>query len=170
MAIGGAWQEARVAATPFNTRDATMGTAVERAYEKHAWIIIFVFGLLAVIAAPINLLGTPPNPPSPESTTGLTLDQMSTRIPGVRDYIGGISRQLGNFMLAMGVLIMGIAAVPYRKGEKWAWYISWIFPILLGIQLANSFATGGFLWQLDFAFLFVMLAGLFMPFRKFFPK
>ena len=148
----------------------TTRPAVEKAYEKHAWIVFFVFGLLAVIAAPIMLLGKPPNPPSAEGMTGLTLDQMATRMPGVIGYIGGISRQLGNFILVMGVLTMSLAAVPYRKGEKWAWYISWIFPVLLGIQLANSFATGGFLWQLDFAFVFVILAGLFMSYRKFFPK
>jgi hypothetical protein len=147
-----------------------MGTGVEKRYEKYAWIIIFVFGLLSVIAAPINLLGTPPNPPSPESTTDLSLDEMAVRIPGIRGYISGISRQLGNFLLTMGVLLMGIAAVPYRKGEKWAWYVCWIIPVNLGIQLANSFATGGFLWQVDFAFLFVVLAGLFMPYRKFFPN
>ncbi len=76
-------------------------------------------------------------------------------------------------MLAMGVLIMGIAAVPFRKGEKWAWYIFGILPFILVIQLANSFFStpgGGYLWQLDFVFLFVLLAGLFLPYRKFFPE
>ena len=148
----------------------TTRSAGEKVYVKHAWIIFFVFGLLAVISAPIQFLGKPPNPPSPEGMTGLTLDEMAARMPGILGYIGGISRQLGNFMLVMGVLTMGLAAGPYRKGEKWAWYISWIYPVLLVIQLANSFATGGFLWQLDFGFLFVILAGLFMPFRKFFPR
>ena len=63
---------------------------------------------------------------------------------------------------------MGIAAFPYRKGEKWAWYTCWIIPVLLIIQLVNS--RGGHGWQEDFAGIFVALAGLFMPFRKFFPK
>jgi hypothetical protein len=145
-----------------------MSTSVEPGYVKYAWIIFFVFGLLWVAAAPINLRGTPPNPPSPEGTTGLTLNQLDARIPGIHGYISSISRQLGNFMLAMGVLIMGIAAIPYRKGEKWAWYICWILPVSLVIQLANS--RGGFGWQADFAFIFVLLAGLLMPYRKFFPK
>lgn len=147
-----------------------MGRSVEKGYEKYAWIIVFVFGLLTVIAAPINLRGTPPNPPSPEGMTGFTLDEMDTRIPGMLGYIYGISRQLGNFMLAMGVLLMAIAAIPYKKGEKWAWYACWIIPVLLVIQIANSLATGGFLWQFDFGALVVFLAGLFLPFRKFFPK
>ena len=146
---------------------------VENAYEKHAWIIFFVFGLLAAIASRGQLLGMSPNPPSSEVTTGLTLDQIAARTPGILDYIGSIDRQLGNFMLATGVLVMGIAAFPYRRGEKWAWYTCWIIPILVIIQIVNSFLStpgGGLGWQLDFAFIFVALAGLFMPYRKFFPK
>ncbi|HEY5903096.1 MAG TPA: hypothetical protein VIU39_11120 [Anaerolineales bacterium] len=147
---------------------AKMATKSEKWYVKYAWILIFLFGLLTVIAAPINLLGTPPNPPSPEKLTGLTLDQIEARTPGMLDYISSISRQLGNFMLAMGVLLMGIASVPFRKGERWAWYISWILPLLLVIQLVNS--RGGFGWQADLVSLGIALAGLFLPLRKFFPK
>lgn len=144
-----------------------MGTASEKWNEKYAWLIIFIFGLLCAVAAPINLLGTPPNPPSPEATTGLTLGEMDDRIPGMRNYIAGISTQMGNFLLAMGVLLMGIGVVPFRKGEKWAWFVSWTIPLTLVIQLANS--RGGLGWQADLGALVVILAGLFMPFRKFFP-
>lgn len=146
-----------------------MATSVEKGYVKYAWIIFFVYGLLPVMIAPRHLLlGIPPDPPSPEGMTGLTLDEIAAQIPGILGYISSLSVQLFNFMLVMGVLVMGIAAVPYRKGEKWAWYAFWILPINLVIQLANS--RGGFLWQVDLAFLFVILAGLFMPYRKFFPR
>src|SRR5262245_23328846 len=145
-----------------------MNKTTEKGYQKYAWIIIFIFGLLAVITAPIILLGKPPNPPSPQGATGLTLEQMEARMPGVHGYISSISRQLGNFMLAMGVLVMGIAAVPFRKGEKWAWFACLILPVTVLIQLINS--QGGHGWQVDLAFVGVLLAGLFMPFRKFFPK
>ncbi len=145
-----------------------MSAIVEKLYEKYAWIIFFGYGFLAVIAALIILLGTPVNPPSPEGMTGLTLAEMGARIPGLLGFISSISTQLGNFMLGYGVLIMGVAAIPYRKGEKWAWYTFWILLVNVCIQLANS--RGGYLWQLDFAFIFVVLAGLFMPYRKFFLK
>jgi hypothetical protein len=39
---------------------------------------------------------------------------------------------------------------------------------LILIQLANS--RGGFAWQADAAFLVVILAGLVLSYRKFFPK
>ena len=142
----------------------------ERAYEKYAWVIFFVFGFATFISAPIVLLGRPPDPPSAQSTTGLTLDEIAARTPGILGYIGGITTQLGNFMLATGVLTMGIALVPYRRGERWAWYVSWVLPVLLVVQLANSLSTGARLWQVDFVGLLVILAGLFMPYRKFFPK
>lgn len=147
-----------------------MDTRIVKGYEKHTWFILFIFGFLMVIASPINLRGAPPNPPSPESMTGLTLDEISARVPGITGYISGISRQLGNFMLLAGALMMGIAANPYRRGEKWAWYVSWILPVSLIIQIINSLATGGFLWEVDLASLLVILAGLLLPYRKFFPK
>jgi hypothetical protein len=103
-----------------------------------AWIIFLVFGALTVLAAPINLLGHPPNPPSPERSTGLTAETIEARVPGMAEYIGSISRQMGNFMLAFGVLLMGVAAGPFRRGERWAWYVSWSVPLLLLIQLLNS--------------------------------
>ena len=140
----------------------------QKAYQEYAWVIIFVWGLLDVVAALIGLMGIPPNPPSAEGTTGLSLNQISANVPGISNYIGSISRQLGNFMLALGVLVMAIAVVPYRRGEQRAWYVSWILLVLVVIQLANS--NFGYLWQLDLAFIFIILAAQFLPYRKFFPK
>ena len=125
---------------------------------KRAWLIFFLLGLGAVIAAPIGLLGRPPDPPSPERTTGLTLAEISERVPGMSTYIGSIARQLGNFMLAMGILMAAIAAGPFRRGERWAWYSMWTAPVLLTIQFINSrFGRG---WQLDLGLVPVTIAGL----------
>jgi hypothetical protein len=100
----------------------------------------------------------------------MTLAQMEARIPGLHTFIRGISVQLGNFMLATGVLLTGIAAFPYRSGERWAWAVCRIMPVLLVIQLVNNLATGRFLWQLDLAVVVLVLAGLLLPYRTFFPR
>jgi hypothetical protein len=135
---------------------------------KRAWIIFFVLGILTVAAAPIQLLGNPPDPPSPKGFTGLTSDEIAARIPGMADYISSVSRQLGNFMLATGLLMAVVAAVPFRKGERWAWYTMWVAPLLVLIQLINS--RGGNGWQFDLGFVIIGAAGLVWPFRRFFPK
>lgn len=136
--------------------------------QSRAWMILFILGALTVSAAPINLLGNPPNPPSAENSTGLSADEISARIPGMADYIASISRQLGNFMLAFGVLLMGVAAGPFRRGERWAWFVSWSAPLMLLIQLLNS--RGGQGWQLDLGGLAVVVGGLVAPYRRFFPR
>lgn len=69
---------------------------------KRAWLIFFALGVGSVLGALFNLRGHPPDPSSPEEMTGLPLDEISRRIPGIELYIGSISRQLGNFMLATG--------------------------------------------------------------------
>ena len=51
-------------------------------FQKHAWLIFFILGIGAVIAAPIQLAGNPPNPPSAEGTTGLTVDEITADARG----------------------------------------------------------------------------------------
>ncbi len=135
---------------------------------RRAWLLFFMLGVVAAITAPILLLGHPPDPPSPEGFTGLSSDEIAARIPGMSDYISSISTQLGNFILTTGVLMAAIAAGPFRRGEKWAWYAFWVVPLMLFIQFVNS--RGGLGWQFDLGLMFATIAGLLWPFRLFFPK
>ncbi|MBA3687438.1 MAG: hypothetical protein H0W81_01165 [Chloroflexi bacterium] len=145
-------------------------------YAKHAWLIFFVFGIGSVIAGIIIVTGVVAvDPPSAESTTGLTMDQIAARVPGIEAYVTGLARQLGNFMVGMGIVLAGVAAIPFRRGERWAWYACWSLAIVVMVQLTNSFAIygfahGGFGWQLDVASLVLVLAGLLLPYRRFFPQ
>ena len=136
--------------------------------RSRAWILFFVLGILFVPAAFIQMSGRPPDPPSLEGTTGLTSDQIAARIPGISDYIASLSRQMGNFMLTLGILMAAIAAVPFRRGEKWAWYALWVAPLMLLIQFLNSrFGSG---WWADLGFAVGSAAGLLLSYRRFFPK
>ncbi len=135
---------------------------------RRAWLLFFVLGVLAAVAAPFLLLGNAPDPPSPEGFTGLTAAEIAARIPGMPGYVSSISTQLGNFMLTSGVLMAAIAIGPFRRAERWAWYVFWVVPLMLLIQFLNS--RGGLGWQFDLGLFFVMIAGLLWPFRLFFPK
>jgi len=145
----------------------TKGPPGDASRGRHAWLLFFMLGVLAVIAAPINLLGNAPDPPSPEGFTGLSSDEIAARIPGMPGYISSIATQLGNFMLTSGVLIAAVAFGPFRRRDKWAWYAFWVVPVMLLIQFVNS--RGGHGWQFDLGLFFATIAALVWPYRLFFP-
>ncbi len=135
---------------------------------RRAWLIFFVLGVLTVLATPIQFSGRPPDPPSPEAMTGMTLAEFDQRVPGMSGYISSISRQLGNFMLVSGLLMAAVAAVPFRRGERWAWYSLWTAPLLALTQFLNgNFGAG---WWADLGMIPITVAGLLVPYRRFFPK
>lgn len=39
---------------------------------------------------------------------------------------------LGMSLAAFGMLAVVVAAIPYRLGERWAWYALWTIPLLAG--------------------------------------
>jgi hypothetical protein len=62
--------------------------------------------------------------------------------------------------------------MPYRRGEKWAWFTMWLVPAtLVGQGLFNSVLLGDFNEMLPWIpVTTVSLLGLFLPYRKFFPR
>jgi hypothetical protein len=138
-----------------------------RRISDATWMIFFVLGVLSVITALRLWSGRPPDPPSPEGTTGLSLADMNARIPGLSVFIASVTRQLGNFMFVSGILMAAVAAFPFRKGERWAWYSLWSVPVLLLLQFFNSNFGNG--WWADLGLAPVTIAALVAPYRKFFP-
>jgi len=72
--------------------------------------------------------------------------------------------------LAMFGMIVSLTG--FRRGEKWAWYVSWSMPIgILAAQLNVYLLTASVLViVLGIAFVLVSLLALFSPYRQFFPK
>src|SRR2546422_4022041 len=74
----------------------------------------------------------------------------------------------------VGLAIFGVivSLTSFRRGEKWAWYVSWSMPIeILGAQLNVYLLTGSVLViVLAVAFVLVSLLALFLPYREFFRK
>jgi hypothetical protein len=77
---------------------------------------------------------------------------------------------LGLLGAGFGLLAAVIAAVPYRRGERWAWYSMWLFPITIGAvagrMLMNRYATGFYYAGLTA----VALVALLLPMRDRGPR
>jgi hypothetical protein len=148
---------------------ATIGPKLrqEKVYEKYAWIIFFVpgliLGVLSVMGlafgysseAPSNILAGAVSASTPQATISL---------------LNYVSRGNAMATLFLMILLLVVASTGYRSGKPWAWYvILWLFSsaiaafILEVIEGQNNFA-GFLILGVPFAL------GLFLPFRKFFPK
>jgi hypothetical protein len=74
--------------------------------------------------------------------------------------------------VGLAVFGMVVSMTGFRKGEKWAWYVSWGMPIgILAAQLNVYFLTrSNLVAVLAIIFTLVSLLALILPFRQFFPK
>lgn len=95
-----------------------------------------------------------------------TWDQFALQDPEVASLYSMDLVVLGGLGAGFGFLIVAVAAVPFRQGERWAWAVLWLAPITIGAvalrMLASQYATGYFYAGLAVA----ALAALLLPARR----
>lgn len=143
---------------------------MEKGYEKYAWILIAILGVAFIFDGLVFFAGINPDPHLFNSLIGQSLSSFNSSHPDEANAMTYLFHGLGLFALGLGVFAIAVAYVPYRKGEKWAWYIVWYLPIFLLLATVANYVDGGQLWALDLVLLIVALAGLLLPYRKFYPK
>ncbi len=145
---------------------------VEKAYEKHAWILLFVFGILWLIYGFYLFIGTPEASIGFESRTGIAWSELVASSPRVAEAVTYIIRFAGIMVVVLGIFVIAVSLKSYRRGERWAWYTFWTLPVFPGIDLALEVSGGvgsvALLW--DGPLLIIPLLGLLLPIRKFFPR
>ncbi len=111
----------------------------EKAYEKYAWIIPFAMGIALLLAgiaafiAPRIIIDVPGS--AVESLTGTTFAQIATSNPGVVNYIYYLIRTFAYFEAGLFAFLSVLSATAYRRGERWAWYLTWLVPALFLLDL-----------------------------------
>ncbi len=153
----------------------------ERAYEKYAWILVFVTPAIIFIG-PLygGYFSASPDPSVIKAVTGVTLDQIGAQNPGTVFLIGQAYRDIGLAFFALGFIFMAVAAFPFRKGLRFAWYISWVFLAwlvgsgvslsYLNTQLGGNNGLAEVSVEGLLVFIVIGLLGQLLPYRKFFPK
>ncbi len=145
----------------------------EKAYEKHAWTLIFALGVVGLLLAFIDIFSSTPDGDYLvmfRNFSGTTWEKLLATDPGVGNFITFILRGLGLGLLGNNLFLMAVALKSYRRGEKWAWYVFLYLPVSFGIIATLDFAAGGIGWPVLLVFLIISLLGLLLPYRKFFPK
>jgi hypothetical protein len=146
---------------------------MERAYVKYGWVVFLGLGLLWLVVGltqvfnPDGLLET-----EAQHVTGMSLSELEASCPEATKLVRFLLGAVGMLKTSWSLLVLAITVIPYRRGEKWAWYTLWLVPALLvGQGLFNSVFLGDFKEMLEWIpITTVTLLGLFLPYRKFFPR
>jgi hypothetical protein len=145
----------------------------EKAYEKYAWIIPFVMGLFFLVSMaatfffPVILTGAEG---AVQSLTGSTFSQLAAANPGLGDYIYYLIRILAIFSAGLGAFFAVVSATAYRRGEAWAWYLTWAVPVLFLLDAVNDYYAFRYVDVSSMIIAAIIVTSLLLPFRKFFPK
>jgi hypothetical protein len=149
-------------------------TTNERFYEKYAWIIFLITGVLILAGGIPHMLGNNTDPALVETISGQTIEELKHSNPMFFSlyhfyFSGGGLSDVG---VAFFLIIISIFA--YRTGQKWAWYSLWFVPLFfigwlfLIIPLPEQAQSS--LFTPLIVFIILSILGLLLPFRKFFPK
>lgn len=97
-------------------------------WRRYAWPLIIIadaglllWGLMAAVA-PEYLLGPNSGPILPAEYTNFTGNSWSALPSGAAAFITLLFRMYGVYIVAFGMLAIGIAATAFRHGESWAWW------------------------------------------------
>jgi hypothetical protein len=148
---------------------------------KFGWVILLVFWALHLILSARDFfpglqdlcLACAPGAQTPlRAVTGLTWSQLLSSNPMFANFLASTLVDDGISGVGLAIFGMVVSLTGYRKGEKWAWYVSWSMPIgILAAQLNVYMLTGSIMViYLAAAFTIASLLALFLPFRQFFPR
>jgi len=154
----------------------------ETFFERHAWKVLLFFGLfMSLIGLPDILVGgsfyQEAEGTSLGAITGMTWEQLEAESPNAAAMIDFKMRVGGIQFLFLGLFSMAITFTGFRRGEKWAWYTLWLYPLFLGLHSlvilsAYKHPQAGIPMPLISGTVVLVITALTLAlsYRKFFPK
>jgi hypothetical protein len=107
-----------------------------------------------------------------EELLGVTVPQIRDFSPKLMDIIQNLIQITGLYLLTAALALCFISLLPYRKGEKWAWYAT--------LVIGGTAAIGGQILFvatfsippgiLDIALLILWIAGMVLPAKEILGK
>jgi hypothetical protein len=125
-----------------------------RFVERYAWV---VFVLLALVLLLIGLSGPqgPVGPGSPIHAFGIS-------DPSVLDID---LRFRGTLVLGMVLFSLAVTLFAFRKGERWAWFALWYWPLFFLLHVA-AFGT----WLPDLPIAVLAAGSLLLSMRRYLAR
>ncbi len=136
-------------------------------------VLLFILGILGVLYGLQRiLLPSLTNLFQPtlyidEEFLGVTVSQIRDFSPKLMVVIQNLIQIVGLYLLIAALSICFISILPYRKGEKWAWYAMLVLggTFMVGSQIL-FITTYSVLGILDITLVILWILGLVLPVRE----
>ena len=150
-------------------------------YARYAWTLLFAFWALHLVLSArdffpslqdLCLACVPGAQTAIQSSTGMTWSQLTSTNARFASFLASTLVDDGISGVGLAIFGMMVSLTSFRRGEKWAWYVSWSMPIGILASQLNVFLLTGSVMVIVLAVAFVLfsLLALFLPYRQFFPK
>jgi hypothetical protein len=146
----------------------------EKFYEKYAWVVFLVIGVMVLLGAVPHTFGINTDPTLVQTISGQTIEELKNSNPMFFNLYNFYFSGGGLSDLGFAFFLIVISLFAYRQGQKWAWYsflfvpayfTAWIF-----LSLPLPTASQSSLITPLIVITALSLTGLLLPIRKFFPK
>ncbi len=143
----------------------------EKGYAEYAWVILMVMGLLELqFGLTLALRGPSAIDNANLEVQGVTWQRIAAS-SSEADLIDYVARSWGVAEVFLAITIVAIAAVPFRRGERWSWCFLWLFPALAVVSVIRNLVAGVTSVVLTDSFgAIVFAAALLLSCRKLIPK
>jgi hypothetical protein len=107
-----------------------------------------------------------------QSVTNMPWTDLKASSPIAANFIIFVYGQMGLLKISWSLFILAVTLTGYRRGEKCAWYIMLLAPILL---VSDAVFSVLFIGDINQALQFIPITaitmlGILLPYRIFFPK
>jgi hypothetical protein len=106
---------------------------------KISWILVLTVAVLSLLSG--LYVGLTPTADQTE-LQGRNWQQFAQQDPEIAALYSMDLALLGLSISAFAILATVVAALPYRHGERWAWYALWVVPVLWGGVAVRMFVDG----------------------------
>ena len=131
--------------------------------------LLFVVGIISVFFGLYSTFLPSSVMLSNEDLLGMTVTELHNFSPKVVDYMELYHQLWGVYLLSFALSLWVISLIPYRRGEKWAWYATLVIggTALLGqLILAKKMVST----TLSIILIMLWIAGLALPAKEILGK
>jgi hypothetical protein len=120
---------------------ATEDTRRETWFERNGWTIFTGISLVTALFGLGDMISGGSSFALGETVmfnrlTGTTWDALQAADPGAANLIDYQVRASGAWLLLLGIFSLTISATALRRGERWAWYEMWAWPLGVALVVA----------------------------------